>query len=224
MTLKFTSIDLARPASAGLFCILAAASMGSTDANAQQVYKIVGPDGRITFSDQPPREPTARATAAKVVTLQGGGANVAGLPYEVRQAAARYPVTLYTTANCNTCSSGRALLMSRGIPFSEKTVTTGEDIEALKRMGAGNVLPLLTIGSQQLKGYGESEWTQFLDAAGYPRTSQLPAGYVPSPAAPLVALEQLKPVVPAPVAAPQRPAPATTEPGPTDDNPAGIRF
>jgi len=217
---------LVRPASAGLFCLLAAASLGHGDASAQQIYKIVGADGRVTFSDQPPREPAARAKAAPVVALPAAGANLAGLPFEVRQAAARFPVTLYTTANCNTCTSGRSMLMARGIPFSEKTVSTSEDFEALKRMAGGNVLPLLTIGSQQLKGYGETEWAQFLDAAGYPKTSQLPASYLPSPASPLVAIEQVRPPAPAPTAQRQAPAAAAGDavPALSADNPAGIRF
>jgi len=222
--LKLTPIDLARSAAAGIFCIVAAATTPGNDANAQQVYKIVGPDGRVTFSDQPPREPNVKATAAPVVALPAGGANLAGLPYELRQAAGRYPVTIYTAANCSPCLSGRAMLTTRGIPFSEKTVTSAEDFEALKRMSGGNVLPLLTIGSQQLKGYGETEWTQFLDAAGYPRTSRLPLRYVPSPAAPLVALEQARSATAATAATAQPQAPAIENTTPPPDNPAGIRF
>ncbi|WP_061503982.1 glutaredoxin domain-containing protein [Ramlibacter tataouinensis] len=193
------------------------------DANAQQIYKIVGPDGRVTFSDQPPATgPTGNA--APVAVRGSGGANLAGLPFELRQAAGRYPVTLYTSPGCNTCATGRSMLMARGIPFAEKTVTTNEDSEAFKRMGATTV-PVLTIGSQQLRGYSDIEWAQFLDAAGYPRTSQLPPSYVPSPATPLVALDD-SPRTPAPTrqatAAPTGRTAAPTE-MPTE-NPAGIRF
>jgi hypothetical protein len=49
---------------------------------------------------------------------------------------------------------------------------------ALQRLSSQNSLPLLTIGTQQLKGFGDTEWSQYLDAAGYPKSnSQLPAGY-----------------------------------------------
>ena len=40
-------------------------------------------------------------------------------------------------------------------------------------------------GGQQLKGYSDLEWKQYLDAAGYPKSSQLPSGYRNPPAAPL---------------------------------------
>ncbi len=216
----------ARPfALAGLMALVAASVLGPSDANAQQIYRIVGPDGRVTFSDKAPLEPNARATSAAVVVLPSDGSpNLNGLPFEVRQAAARYPVTLYTAPGCNSCGTGRSMLMNRGIPFSEKTVISNDDFEALKRISGNNGLPMLTIGAQQLKGYGESEWSQFLDAAGYPKTSQLPPSYLPAPASPLVAIDTGKP--PSPASA-QRPATAATNPdqppAPTD-NPAGIRF
>lgn len=205
-------------------------------AMAQGVYRIVGPDGRVTFSDQPPPA-AAKSTAVGATPASSAGA-VAGaqLPYELRQVAARYPVTLYTSDSCAPCNSARNLLNARGIPYSEKTVSTKDDADALRRLSGGTSLPILTIGSQQLKGYADSEWIQFLDAAGYPKQSRLPAAYRRPTATPLVA------VAPADAAATaatpgthtpraNRPAdePATNESDeapvtPPVNNPAGIRF
>jgi glutaredoxin len=194
------------------------------DANAQQIYRIVGPDGRITFSDQPPLDATKGATPAKTVPLPGAGVSTgnAALPFELRQAASRYPVTLYSAPSCAPCGAGRALLSSRGIPFAEKTVTTNEDIDALKRLATGATLPMLTIGGQQLRGFSEAEWTQFLDAAGYPKTSQLPSGYAQAPAAPLVAADQPQRARPAPD--PTAALPQALPPPAPEENPAGIKF
>ena len=214
---------------AGAFAILLAGV--TSDACAQQIFKITGPDGRVTFSDKPPLDSTGKAEAAKVVTLTpDGGTAVASLPFELRQAATRYPVTLYSSPGCQTCAQGRQLLVSRGIPFSERTVATREDIDALSRLAGTQTVPLLTIGGQQLKGYSDSEWAQFLDAAGYPKTSQLPASYIPSPATPLVALDQQRPApgAAAPSTARQpdgnRRVPAQSPDQPAGENPAGIAF
>jgi glutaredoxin len=214
---------LARTVFAATFMGLAAVAVFPIgDANAQQIYRIVGPDGRVTFSDQPPLESGKSATAAKAVPLPvGGGSGTAGLPFELREAATRYPVTLYSAPSCAPCGSGRAMLLSRGIPFSEKTVTTNEDIDALKRLATGATLPMLTIGGQQLRGFSEAEWTQFLDAAGYPKTSQLPPGYSRAPASPLVAADQ--PQRARPVPEPTAALPQSAPP-PAEDNPAGIKF
>lgn len=208
----------------GLLGLFTAAGFGSSDAIAQQIYRIVGPDGRVTFSDKAPRESDGRATAAPVVALPSGAASdLSSLPFELRQAAARFPVTLYSAQGCVPCASGRALLSSRGIPFAEKTIASNDDIEALKRLSGSGSVPFLTIGGQQLKGFADIEWVQYLDAAGYPKTSQLPPSYTPAPAAPLVAAQQSQP--PAAAAPAQATRPADTQPAPAPaDNPAAIRF
>jgi glutaredoxin len=209
-------MSLARLLFATTLMGLAAAATG------QQVFRIVGPDGKVTFSDKPP-ETSAKATAAPAVPLPGGSAGAA-LPFELRQVASKYPVTLYTGPNCGPCGSGRALLASRGIPFTEKLVSTNEDIEALQRLSGAASLPFATIGGQQLKGFSEVEWSQFLDAAGYPKTSQLPPAYRQPPATPLVAVQQPAPRAAAPAPAAAAPAPAPSPAGPAPANPAGIRF
>lgn len=217
---------------AALAAFVASASLWGALAQAQ-VYRIVGPDGKVTFSDRPP--PDARATPAATVTMPGGGgAATANLPAEVRNAASRFPVTLYAGPDCNPCSNARDLLQRRGVPFVEKTITTEEDIAALQRLSGASSLPFATIGGQHLRGFSDAEWSQFLDAAGYPKTSQLPPNYRNPRATPLVAAQQ--PTVPKqqetatsqePVArtrgqgaAPPTPAPER----PSNDNPAGIRF
>ena len=189
---------------------------------AQTVYRIVGADGKVTFSDKPPvtRDDKSTATGRGGKALEIGGAP---LPYELSQVASRFPVTLYTSTNCAPCGAGRTLLTSRGIPFSERTVSTNEDVNALTRISGENNLPFLTIGGQKIKGYSDSEWTQYLDAAGYPSSSKLPVNYRSPAAAPLVAIQ--KPEVVAPparaAAAPVAPPPAQEDSG---SNPAGIRF
>ena len=196
-----------------------------TAAQAQTVYRIVGPDGKVSFSDKPPAaKENASATNAKGKSLPLGGGN-AVLPYELRQVADRYPVTLYTSDNCAPCSSGRSLLTSRGVPFSERTVSTSEDGEALQRITGESTLPFLMIGGQKIKGFSDSEWSQFLDAAGYPKTSALPSGYRNGLSAPLVVVQ--KPTAPATGAqAGKAPVPAAQAPveTPPPANPAGITF
>ncbi len=176
---------------AGLLALTALAWVQG--ASAQALYRSVGPDGKVSFSDKPPEEAKSGRTAAGV-----GGGNVSAtnsggsgtLPYELRQVVNKYPVTLYTGAGCGPCGSGKAFLSNRGIPYVEKTVTSNEDIEALQRIAGDNSLPLLTIGSQQLKGYSDAEWGQYLEAAGYPKTSGLPANFRNPPASPLVAIQR----------------------------------
>lgn len=207
------------PALAGLTLLLVA---GAT--LAQPVYRNVDKNGKVTFSDQPPsaNAPAAPPRAGNTIASSG-----TGLPFELRQVVQRYPVTLYTSDECSPCGAGRSLLITRGVPFDERTVKSGEDVAALQRLSGQGSLPLLTIGAQQLKGFSDAEWSQYLDAAGYPKSTQLPAGFRNAPAQPLVALQ---PAVEPTAAAPAAAAPATSAnvppppSGPTPSNPAGIKF
>lgn len=198
----------------------------SSGVHAQPVYRIVGPDGKVSFSDKPP----AASDKAKVEIAGAAGSNSAAtsnanLPYELRQIANKYPVTLYTGPNCSPCDIGRGTLSNRGIPFVERTVSSAADIEQLQKLSGSTSLPFLTIGAQRLKGYSEGEWNQYLDAAGYPQTSQLPKSYRRPAASPLV--EEKKPVPPS--KAPETPSTSTDAPTPAarpvnPNNPAGIVF
>jgi glutaredoxin len=214
--------------------LVAGLLLAGLSAQAQTVYRIVGPDGRVTFSDKPPvttdkAQDKVTATDRTGRTLEAGGNS---LPFELRQVATKYPVTIYTKPNCAPCATGRNVLVARGVPFNERTVTTNEDVEALARISGEQALPFLTIGGQKIKGYSEVEWTQFLDAAGYPTTSKLPGNYRNPAAAPLVAIQRpSEAAVAAATAAAAAPKPdsgqtasAAPADAPPPPNPAGIRF
>lgn len=213
---------------------LAACATGAllaTAAQAQQVHRIVGPDGKVTFSDRAPEDKKAQSTVLS--TASGGGASNPALPSELRQVSSRFPVTLYTGESCSPCQQARQLLVQRGVPFTERSVNTNDDIDALRRLSGESALPFGTIGRQQLKGFSDAEWTQYLDAAGYPAQSRLPKGYTQpaaTPLAPAKAPAASAPDAPqeaasAPTGRLRRQAPPPPPPGgPTPSNPAGIRF
>ncbi len=196
-----------------------------TAIQAQTIYRIVGADGRVTFSDKPP----VNAEQGKIATTGVGAvasSQNAALPFELRQVVAKYPVVLYTAPKCGPCDAGRAFLTTRGVPFSERTVTTAEDRDYLQRLTGDNSLPYLTIGGQKIKGLSDLEWTQYLDAAGYPKASILPPTFKNPPPAALVIVQK----APAPGTRADE-KPAATEPEPvyqppaaSPSNPAGITF
>jgi hypothetical protein len=211
-------------ASAGLALLLVAGT-----ALAQPVYRQVDKNGKVTFTDQAPAA-NAPAVPGAAARDAGGPAGAAALPYALRQVVQRYPVTLYSGEPCGPCGAGRTLLVARGIPFEERSVKSGEDVAALQRLSGQSALPLLTIGAQQLNGFSQEEWLRYLDAAGYPASSQLPSSYRPTPAQPLVSLQPATSAAPAPAAgaAPAAPSaaaePAAPAGGANPANPAGIRF
>ncbi len=151
------------------------------------IYKIVGPDGSVTFSDVPPS--TAQGKSVQSLNASGSAIsqnNFAGFPTGLREASRKYPVTLYTAPQCDACDAAREFLQQRGIPFVEKTITSNADIKAYKALSDGSDrLPFIAIGDTKLPaGFSSSNWGIALDAAGYPKTSALPRTYVrPQPMA-----------------------------------------
>lgn len=188
-------------------------------------YKYVGSDGRITYSDQPP------PTGAKVIDEKrlgrGGVASTPTvLPFALQAASSKYPVTIYTGDKCPPCEEGRNYLRTRGIPFTEKTVTSPEDIALFKQQSPDGTAPVLSVGSRKATGFAQGTWSSILDDAGYPATSVLPATFqnaVPTALSP--STQAASAAVGAQDAA-RRTTPPATRPGPTPpaSSTPGFRF
>ena len=198
--------------------VAALAALAALPSQAQ--YKVVGPDGKVTYTD---RQPTA--TEGKVSSLGARGTAAistdATLPFELRQPVARYPVTLYVSGgNCEPCEASRQLLRQRGVPFTEKQILSAEDSEALERLSGGRDVPTLSIGAQTMRGLAASVWGSYLDAAGYPRESRLPATYQNPAATPLTERREAAVRPPAPRAS----QPIDAAPAPVAPPPGTIKF
>jgi glutaredoxin len=183
---------------------------------AHALFKVVGPDGRVTYTDRAPSPSEGRM---QPVNRDTGRASDLQLPYALRQVASRFPVTLFTASDCgDACTMARSFLSRRGVPYAERTANTSEEREAWERVVGGTQAPTLMVGSQSLRGFTPAAWDETLDVAGYPKTSVLPASWQPPPPVPLI-----PPRASAPNPAPL-PLPAAREGERSTDNPAGIRF
>lgn len=186
---------------------------------AAALYKVVGPDGRVTYTDRPPVESSSRVSTFGTAPAPVLPSAETGLPPELRDATKRYPVTLYVTGECPPCDNARQFLAQRGVPFTEKLVISVDDVAAMERVLGLRAVPSLTVGAQVLRGLSPTEWTAYLDAAGYPRESRLPADWQQPAATPMVPRPMARSAAPA---APTAPAPAPASPAPAA--PSGLRF
>lgn len=196
----------------GLAALLAAAP-------ARAQFKVVAPDGSVTYTDRPPAAEPGR----QVLPLRrdaSAGSSTPVLPTFLRGLVDRFPVTLLTSADCAPCDSGRKLLQQRGVPYIERLVTSEEDVASLQGLSGGRIVPALTVGKQALRGFQAGEWQATLDLAGYPKDSRLPPGWTPPPVTPLAP----RATASTPPALAARPP---AEPLPPDESPTGegrIRF
>ena len=141
-----------------------------------QVYRWVDEQGGIHYSQMPP-PPGARSVQKKALGAGSAeGAATVGLPYATQMAAKNFPVTLRTSPECGTpCDEARAVLVKRGVPFTEISVVTQGDLGELKRVSGTGQLPHLIVGSQMQSGFRDDLYHDLLDTAGYPPSGpQLP--------------------------------------------------
>jgi glutaredoxin len=150
--------------------LIFAALVAATLADAQTTYRWIDKSsGKTVFSDQPP--PPGASRVVRQTDAQPG--NERQLPYATRQAAEKFPVTLYTTASCaEACQQARELLNTRGVPFTEKQLTSEAEFAELARLlGSEAGVPSFSVGRQNLRGLADDAWSELLDLAGYPKSA-----------------------------------------------------
>lgn len=152
--------------------LLLLALLSAGTALAQSTYRWVDQDGKVHFGDRPPSANAAREVKERKVALP---ASEKQLSHDTRKAMESFPVTLYVTPDCaSPCKVGRDYLSKRGIPFTEKVLSSSEEIAAVReKIGNGGDfgVPLLMVGNKSSKGFLESSWSGLLDAAGYPKAA-----------------------------------------------------
>ena len=142
----------------------------TTAASAQGVFRWVDKNGQVHYGDILP--PTAESKNVQTKKLQDSVIEQAAVPFEVSTAMKNNPVTLYANNCGESCTNAKALLATRGIPFSEKNPETDVAAAAVLKALVGAVqVPTIVIGTNNLSGYEEAGWNAALSAAGYPRTN-----------------------------------------------------
>lgn len=183
------------PAAAVVAAIFSSTLMAAAAAQAAQPtpshtpIKWVDANGRVHYSDRQPM-PDARG---HVVHTQSISARPPApsigdptLPWALRSAAARYPVTLYTAGECDPCELARRHLAQRGVPYTEKRIDDAVGMQAFHALGFEKPLfPSVSIGPEKFVGFEPTGWDRALDATGYPKSSMLPAKRDPRTVAPM---------------------------------------
>ncbi len=140
-----------------LFCSL----LVGTSAIAQDLYKSIGPDGRVIYSDKPPAGARVEKTL-KFENLPSSALPASASSYveQLRKLKASSPaiaasgaVVLYSAAWCGYCKKAKAYLAEKGISYQEVDIDTDEGVAAFAQAGGGKGVPLLLAGGQRVQGF-----------------------------------------------------------------------
>ena len=152
-----------------LAVVLLWSALSSAPPMAQTMYKSVGPDGRIVYSDRPPVEgrlektinfehlpssPLPGATSSyleqlrKTVTAPSANTVSKG-------------VVLYSASWCGFCKKAKAYLAGNGISYQEFDVDTKDGMAAFAQAGGGKGVPLLVADGQRIQGFTPAAYDAF---------------------------------------------------------------
>lgn len=153
-----------------LFLALSCLALLATATYAQEVFRWVDKDGKVHYGDMLP--PPAEVKNVQTKRLRDSVIEQEDIPFGVATAMKNNPVTLYANSCGEACSSAKALLARRGIPFTEKNPESDEAAAAFLKEKVGALqVPTIVIGTNSLSGYEEEGWNAALNAAGYPRNN-----------------------------------------------------
>lgn len=122
-----------------------------------EVYKIIGADGRVSYTDKEP----APAEKSEKLKLQvyGGAPSVTPSKGSVKR------VTILSAQWCGVCTRAKAYMKSRNIDFEEWDVDKSDYARAkMNELGAKGV-PVILVGSRKMTGFSESGLEEMLKNA-----------------------------------------------------------
>jgi len=156
-----------------------------------QIYRWTDDKGRLHVTDTPPP-----ATAKNVRKSGEPPAHepTPSEPFALQRARTQFPITLYTAPGCEGCTEARKMLNARGLPFTEVSVATEEQVEALKKAAGSATVPTMIVGRTVQRGFESGVYQGLLDSAGYPAQGALPPRKQIEPEAPKPELPEVKPV------------------------------
>lgn len=138
------------------FCLFLA--FGALDVRAD-IYKHVGADGKVTYSDQ---EPQAPGTQSKKLSIQtyNGAPSLSTLKNPVGK------VTILSAQWCGVCTRAKNYMKSRNIAFEEWDIDKSDYARAkMNELGAKGV-PVILVGNQKMVGFSKSGLDAMLKMAG----------------------------------------------------------
>ena len=133
------------------------------------MYKSVGPDGRIVYSDRPPVEGQLEATI-KFEHLPSSPlpASTASYLEQLRKtgpapstSTAPKGVVLYSASWCGFCRRAKAYLAASGISYQEFDIDTEDGRAAFAQAGGGKGVPVLIADGQRLQGFTPAAYDAF---------------------------------------------------------------
>ena len=142
---------------------------------ADSLYKVVGADGTITFTNRPPTE--GKITALKFDDAPSSPLSAQALKSQAdlrksiesgqgdrTRIDSTGSVTLFSATWCGYCRKAKSYLHAKGIRYQEYDIDTPEGLRVFSEAGGEKGVPLLVADSKRLQGFSEGSYDVFFAA------------------------------------------------------------
>jgi len=143
---------------------------GSLVSHADTLYKVVGPDGKITYSDKRPikgnveKKLTFKNLPRTQLPASASSQSATGGTTKVTNNAKTISgqVTLFTASWCGYCKQAKAYLASQSINYREVDIETQDGMAEFSQAGGSGAVPLLMAGKESLQGFSPEAYDDLL--------------------------------------------------------------
>ena len=143
--------------------ILALVAGSASDVRAETIYKSVGPDGSVVYSDHPPANGKvekkfefADLPSSAVAGEQARDAK----PAPATNTASPGGTALFSASWCGYCRRAKAYLAQKGIPYRNIDIETADGRRQFASAGGGGI-PLLFNGGKHIRGFSADGYDAF---------------------------------------------------------------
>ena len=147
--------------------LFAASLLAIAAASAQTVYKSVGPDGKIVYSDHAPTTGRLEKTMKFELASSALPASAASYMEQFRKthpggappAPAGKGITLYSAVWCGYCKQAKAWLGAHGVAYNNIDIDAPGGLAALAQAsGGGTGVPVLVVDGKTTGGFSSSAY------------------------------------------------------------------
>ena len=118
-----------------------------------EIYKWVGADGRINFSNSPPPEGNVEIVKPKPNTYQSRKLQNSGKGPSSAKSGSHKRVIMYSAVWCGICKHARRYFKKNKIPFKEYDVETSSKGRSDYKLLRGRGVPIIMIGKKRMNGF-----------------------------------------------------------------------
>lgn len=155
-----------------LFLLLLTSAVSTPMASG--LYKSVGPNGVVSYSDQPPAE-NKNVKAMSFDDLPVSVFPISNLPTtppsfferirvlwaswtSTKTTVASSDVVLYTTSSCGYCKQAKAYLQGKSIKYKEIDVESKDGQASYVKAGGGRGVPMIVVAGKNVSGFSTAAY------------------------------------------------------------------